>query len=142
MFKNSLNTWNYHWLARKENASSSKSGLYYSHWSAQSQSNLLSSDKYNPVNLALNNCTPLDRWQQSVSIMLEKIKGNINVAKVRAVLLLEADFDTMNKIICNSKVFSRVDLCTSISYEVIGGRRGHSSQHVSLNKKLVCDIGK
>ena len=102
MFKNSLNTWNYHWLARKENASSSKSGLYYSHWSAQSQSNLLSSDKYNPVNLALNNCTPLDRWQQSVSIMLEKNKGNINVAKLRAILLLEADFNGMNKITCNS----------------------------------------
>ena len=59
------------------------------------------------------------------------------MATLRAILLLEADFNGMNKITRNSRVFPRLDVCRVISYEVIGGKRIKSSQHVSFNKKLV-----
>ena len=69
--------------------------------------------------------------------MLEKIKGHINVAKIRAILLLEADFNGMNKITHKPRMFLRLEACGVIPYEVIGGRRGKYFQHVALNKKLV-----
>ena len=72
--------------------------------------------------------------------MLDKIKENMNGAKLRAILLLEADFNGMNTIIYNSRVFPSLEACRTISYEVIVGRSGESSQHVTLNKKLVHDI--
>ena len=36
--------------------------------------------------------------------MLENTEGNINVQKLRAILLLEVDFNAMHKIIFNSRM--------------------------------------
>ena len=72
--------------------------------------------------------------------MLEKSKGYINVRKLKAILLLEADFNTLNKIVFNTKLMPSLERTNSIPYEIIGERRGQSSLHVALNKKLVCDI--
>ena len=63
------------------------------------------------------------------------------MAKLRAILLLELDFNRVNKIICNSRVFPRLEAYRDIPYEVIGDIIVQSSQHVALNKKLMRDIG-
>ena len=55
--------------------------------------------------------------------MLEKEKGNINVEKLRAILLLEADFNRLNKIIYNSRVILELERREEILFEVVGGRR-------------------
>ena len=72
--------------------------------------------------------------------MLEKSAGNVQVSKLRAILLLEADFNVLNKIVFNNRILPLLEANGSIPYEIIGGRRGQSSLHVALNKKLVCDI--
>ena len=54
--------------------------------------------------------------------MLEKSKGNIQVAKLRVILLLEAGFNGLNKIIYNRRVLPRLKSNRVIPYEVIGGR--------------------
>ena len=56
--------------------------------------------------------------------MLEKEKGNINVKKLRAILLLEADFNGLNKIIYNSRVIPELEKREEIPFEVVRGRRG------------------
>ena len=84
--------------------------------------------------------TLLERWQNRVLIMLEKSTGSIQVFKLRAILLLEADFNALNKIVFNNRTIFNLEASNSILYEVIGGRRGQSSIHMVLNKKLVCDI--
>ena len=55
--------------------------------------------------------------------MLEKVSGNINVQKPRAVLLLEADFNMMQKIIFNNRLNPKLEAANTIPMEVIGGRR-------------------
>ena len=72
--------------------------------------------------------------------MLEKSKGYINVEKLRAILLLEADFNALNKIVFNTKLMPSLERTNSIPYEIIGGRRGQSLIHIALNKKLMLDI--
>ena len=69
--------------------------------------------------------------------MLEKEKGNINVEKLRAILLLEADLNGLNKIIYNSRVILALEKRDNIPFKVIGGRRGQLLIHVALNKKLI-----
>ena len=71
--------------------------------------------------------------------MLEKEKGNINIENLRVILLLEADFNRLNKIIYNSRVIPELEKREEILFEVIRGRRGQSSLHVALNKKLISD---
>ena len=61
------------------------------------------------VNLALKNNTLLERWLYRVSIILEKIKEIILISKLRALLLLEADFNSLNKIICNCRVMPKLE---------------------------------
>ena len=72
--------------------------------------------------------------------MLEKVARNMNMAKLRAILLLEADFNALNKIIFNRRAIPRIETAKTMPCELIGGKRGKSSLYVALNKKLVCNI--
>ena len=56
--------------------------------------------------------------------MLEKILGIEDVAKLRIILLLEANFNRLNKIILNNRVLPKLEQFKAIPTEVIGGRRG------------------
>ena len=66
------------------------------------------------VNLVIKNETPLSRWKRGVSIMLEKKKNQILVSKLRAILLLEADFNVANKIIFNTYLILTLESKESI----------------------------
>ena len=72
--------------------------------------------------------------------MLEKSKGVILVSKLRAILLLESDFNGLNKIIFNRRVILKLEEKRVIPCKIIEGRRGKLLQHIALNKKLVCNI--
>ena len=60
--------------------------------------------------------------------------------KLRAILLLEADFNAMHKIIFNNRLMPRIEADNAIPMEVIGGRRSQAATHLALNKKLIADI--
>ena len=55
--------------------------------------------------------------------MLEKAPGNIDINKLRAILLLEADFNAVYKIIFNSRMILRLEKANIIPNEIIGSRR-------------------
>ena len=115
-------------------------GIYYGHYKAHYLSLVLSSVKYVLVNIAVENSQPLERWYSRVSVIIEKSKGVVEVSKLRAILLLEADLNTLYKILFNTRVILLIEKKQQISYEIIGGRRGYSALHIALNKKLVSDI--
>ena len=54
--------------------------------------------------------------------MLEKVVGNVQVQKLRAILLLEVDFNTMYKIIFNNRLMPNIEAMNAILIEIIGGR--------------------
>ena len=72
--------------------------------------------------------------------MLEKKQGDISVSKLRAILLIEADFNMKNKIIFNMRLILRLKKEGLIPKEIMGGRREKLAIHVVLNKKLLVDI--
>ena len=49
------------------------------------------------------NRTPLQYECSEVSIVLKKVQGRIYVSKLRAFLLLDANFNAINKIVFNSR---------------------------------------
>ena len=59
-----------------------------------------------------------------MSIIFEKSVENMQVSKLRAILLLEVDFNILNKIIFNNCTLPSLEVSESISYEIIRGRRG------------------
>ena len=73
-------------------------------------------------------------------VMLKKVPGNINVQKLSAILLLEAGFNTMNKIIVNNRMILRIEKDSTFPMEVVSGRRSQAATHLALNKKLITDI--
>ena len=72
--------------------------------------------------------------------MLEKSPGNFRVEKLRAVLLLEADFNGLHKINFNGRLMPRLEATSSIPQKIIGGRRSQVATHLALSKKLIADI--
>ena len=75
-----------------------------------------------------------------MSVTLEKSAGNVNVQKLRAILLLEADFNAMHKIIFNNRLIPSIEASDAISMKVIGGRRSQVPTHLVLDKNLIADI--
>ena len=66
--------------------------------------------------------------------MLEKLAGNVNVKKLWAILLFEANFNTMHKIIFNNALIRSLKAIEAIIMEVIGERRSQAATYLALNK--------
>lgn len=71
--------------------------------------------------------------------MLEKVGGNANAHKLRAILLHKTDFNAAHKIIFNNILIPELEAADAIPPEAIGGRRTQAATHLVLNKKLIAD---
>ena len=89
--------WQQRWKKVKEDTSSSQSGLHFGHYIAGTDCDFISQFHALRVSLALKKGIALERWSKDLSVMLEKMFGVQLVSKLRAILLMEADFNTMNK---------------------------------------------
>ena len=83
----------------KEDTSSSESGIPFGHYKAGTQSILISHFHALKTSLALKRGIALTRWSRGLSVMLEKMFGCTPISKLRAILLMEADFNFANKMI-------------------------------------------
>ena len=66
--------------------------------------------------------------------MLEKLAGNINAQKLRAILFPEVDFNGMCKIIFDNRLISEIEATNIIPEEVIEDWRSQVATHLMLNK--------
>ena len=55
--------------------------------------------------------------------MLVKLAGNVYASKLRAILLLEAYFNALNKIVVNGRALLSIEASNAIPFEVIGKRQ-------------------
>ena len=75
------------------------------------------------MNLAISNSKSLAQWKNGILIILEKKPNEYLVSKLRAILLLEADFNIANKIIFNTQMIPTMERKSEIPREIIGGRK-------------------
>jgi hypothetical protein len=89
----------YFWQTARERTGSSYSGLHFGHYKAASFCPNLSLLHAEKLSICARNGVALARWGKGLTVLLEKILGNVFVHKLRAICLLEADFNWWNKLI-------------------------------------------
>ena len=131
--------WAARWAKAKEQTSSSESGLHFGHYKVAARSPLLSHMHALKTSLALRRGVALDRWSRGLSVMLEKMYGCTLVNKLRAILLMEADFNFSNKVIYGVRM---MDNARNFGYmpEEVYSEQGRTADDGSLAKVLFYDI--
>ena len=83
----------YYWRRVDERTSSSYSGATFSHYKAAAFHPMLLAMHAAYMTACARKGIPLARWGVGLTVLLEKIIGNNFVHKLRAICLLEADFN-------------------------------------------------
>ncbi len=77
----------------------SESGLHFGHYKVGCKSDLITHYHAARVSVTLAHAIQLERWSRGLSVMLEKTLGVTLVTKLRAILIMEGDFNATNKIV-------------------------------------------
>ena len=91
------------------------------------------------VSLVLKKGIALERWSKGLSVMLEKIIGVRLVSKLRAILLMEADFNAMNKDVYGVRMLDNVRWYKLILEELFS-EQNRTAGDGGLAKMLFYDI--
>jgi Reverse transcriptase (RNA-dependent DNA polymerase) len=129
----------YRWQKSKEYTSSGLSGIHFGHFKASCQmSSLCNLDKWF-IEVAIKTGYSLTRWHQGIDVMIPKKQDSLRVDKLRTIVLMEADFNYLNKIV-GRRIMKNAEEGKSIAQEQFGSRKTKSSIGNALNKLLTIDI--
>jgi hypothetical protein len=84
-----------------------ESGLHFGHYVVGSASDIISYYHAARVTTVIAHAIQLEWWSRGLLVMLEKTLGVTLVTKLRAILLMEADFNAINKIIYGSRMMEK-----------------------------------
>ncbi len=130
--------WKQYWTRANERTSLSPSGLHFGHYKASIHPTYLTHFHAAKATVALTVGTPYNRWKKGVMVMLEKELGVNLVSKLRAILLMEADFNATNKMFFSSRMLQNIRL-HRIMPEEIFSEQGQTSVEGTLSKILFYD---
>ena len=97
--------------------------MHFGHMMSQAFSKRLTRLKLLQLNMVLKMGTPLKRWLNGLTLMLEKEAGNINIDKLRAICLFEADLNWVLKVIYAKRMMKNAkanDLLEPETFAVAG----------------------
>jgi hypothetical protein len=89
--------------------------------------------------VTLAHAVQLERWSRGLSVMLEKTLGVTLVTKLRAILLMEGDFNTTNKIVYGNRMIKNVQEHHLMPEEIFS-EKNHMANNGTLCKTLFYDI--
>ena len=128
----------YFWQTARERTGSSYSGLHFGHYKAASFCPDLSLIHAAKLTICARNGVALARWGTGLTVLLEKILGNVFVRKLRAICLLEADFNWWNKLIFAKRMMKQAGQEGCIPQECFARKHSHCNYAV-LTKQFFCD---
>lgn len=129
----------YFWLHCDEFIQSSYSHIHFGHYKAIAHDKYLSSLQAAKLSLAAQTGIPMERWGSALTVLLEKEFGNIYIEKMRAICLLEADFNWLNKLVFAKRMMDQAYDKGLIPVEQFA-RRGTQASNGVLCKVLFCDM--
>merc|ERR1711966_623586 len=88
----------------KERTAEYMGGRHFGHYKAAAHSDFLSEVHAKTIELVTKTGATPDRWSKGLSVLLEKIAGVALVTKLRAILLMEADFNFHNRLIFGGRM--------------------------------------
>jgi hypothetical protein len=119
--------------------SSSQSSLHFGHYIAGADCDYISQFHALCISLALKKGIALEGWSNGLSVMLEKMFGVRLVSKLRGILLMEADFNAMNKEVYEVRMLEEARKYKLIPEEIFS-EKNHMADDGSLAKTLFYDI--
>ncbi|MGB0809178.1 MAG: reverse transcriptase domain-containing protein, partial [bacterium] len=131
----------YYWRRVKERTSSSLSGIHFGHYKSMAHDDNLSQLMARKLSLTTTTGASPDRWARGLSVMLEKIAGVAVVNKLRAILLLEADFNFCNKLIFGHRMINSAREEGMIPEEIFSSK-GKTAEDAILQQVLLYDIAR
>ncbi len=129
-----------YWKKANKKTSLSISGLHCGHYKSAAENKSISKLHAMFLDTTIKTGTIIERWTKGLSVMLEKLKGNINVEKLRGVLLMEADYNFLSKLLLGVRLMRSVEARQGFPEELAGSRKRHEAIDVALNRKLVSDM--
>lgn len=126
------------WKSAKEDTASSRSGRHFGHYKAVCDNSTLVKLHIDNINLAAQYGNPLNRWQSGVTVLLEKLQGNTNLSKLRAICLLEADYNWLLKVTFAKRMITRMHKYDIMPLEQ-GATKGKTTMDMALLKQLFFD---
>ncbi len=85
----------YYWRKFREKTSSSISGAHAGHYKSATFLDMVTNFLSRKITLIVRGGCPPERWGHGLQVFLEKVAGVALVNKLRAILLMEADFNYM-----------------------------------------------
>jgi hypothetical protein len=131
--------WAQYWKVLNKETLSLESGLHFGHYKVGSKSDIILHYHTARVTVTLAHVIQLEWWSQGLSVMLEKTLGVTLVTKLRAILLMEADFNATNKIIYGIRLMHNVR-GHNLMPEEIFSEKNRMANNGTLCKALFYDI--
>ncbi len=122
-----------------EETSSSESGLHFGHYKAGGKSDIIAHYNAARVTVTLAHAIQLERWSRGLSVMREKTLGVTLVSKLRAILLMEADFNATNKIVYGNRMMKHIRKHNQMPEEIFS-EKNRMADDGTLCKTLFYDI--
>jgi hypothetical protein len=137
----STNDFQSYWQHANEDIQSSKSGCHFGHYKAASYDRYLSAMHAAKLTLALATSTrvPVACWGNGLTVLLEKVFGNIHIDKMWAICLLEADYNWLNKFVFAKQMIDKAFQGDIIPAEHFAKQGSQATEGV-LTSGLFCDI--
>ena len=133
--------WYYAWRHKQETTSSSQSGLHFGHYVSGANSDMISDVHALKTSIALHHGIALSRWKSGLCVMIEKVAGVKLISKLRAILLMEADFNAANKIIFGQRMLNNVRQHRLMPEEIFSEKQCMAEDGI-LAKTLFYDISR
>ncbi len=127
------------WLNADKEIQSSKSGIHFGHYKAAARDRFLSALQAAKLTLAATMGIPLARWGNGLTVLLEKVFGNIYIDKMRAICLLKANYNWLNKLVFAKRMMDRAFREDIVPVEQFA-KRGSQAAHGVVASGLFCDI--
>ena len=83
-------------------------GIHIGHYKSVTHSEVITNFLAQKITLIARGGCPPDRWGRGLQVMLEKVAGFALVNKLSAILLMEADFNYMNKWIFGHEAINKM----------------------------------
>jgi hypothetical protein len=116
-----------------------ESGLHFGHYKAGGRSDIIAHYHAVQVMVTLAHAIQLERWSRGLSVMLEKTLGVTLLSKLRAILLMEADFNTTNKIVYGDRMMKHIRKHNQMPKEILS-KKNRMADDGTLCKTLFYDI--
>jgi hypothetical protein len=96
---------------------------------------------YKLATAALRSGTSLDRWQNSITTMIEKQRGNPKINKLRVIHLYKANYNLLLKIIWARRLIWHAHDNDRLNVGQAGSRPGWNAIDVVIQKEMKCLYG-